>query len=525
MNNKNKILLALVAVFVVLIIGIGIFIFYKYKIGQQTKTSQVETEAGYVKTVQIKQDNYIFLISVGDCERPSLDSSQCNPIKNKIEIKNFGNFQVLQEIELQNIDSDLNNYDLYPNLVFEDLNFDGEKDLAIMYKQDLNGLRHFDVYLYNKSSGKFDPDEDFSDIISGHTAFSATTFGSSYTGLGNFNADDKVLKVYDKTGSVDTEVDYKIINNAPVKTFHRITEKVAAFTKITEGVLKEGNWADEVLADVGDGSKFQEVYTNKAYNFQTIYPTETFYIEGVKTYNGTSIKLVNYDNPKLNSIEGGAYFYVENFGYNDPKDAANQWKETLGLDGINAVLEESKHDQYSYGYIYKLNCPGYNGYTNIYFFPHFGLVFNYESKSTADIYKDIEAGVVKYMTPIKTLMTSINPVVINSPKQGDILEVGKTYQITWDASDTLDAADVQIELIVNGGWNQPNNPSYGQEPCMGFGLYIKNTGKYSWTIPNECQGLKLGGDNKYSLRLYVNDWSTSKPFGKESGYFTIKNSQ
>jgi len=526
MNNKNKILLALGIIFAVLIIGVGIFTFYRYKISQQAKISQIETEAGYAKTVQIKQGNYIFLVSVGECERPSLDNSQCNPIKNKIQIKNYDSSDILQEIELQNIDSDFNNYDLYPNLVFEDLNFDGEKDLAIMYKQDSNGLRYFNVYLYNKNSSDFELSKDFSDTISGHMAFSATDFGFSYTGLGNFNADDNVLKVYNKTGSMDTEIDYKITDNVPVKIFRRITEKLDSFTKITEGVQKEGEWVDEVLANIGDGSKFQEIYTNNIYNFQTVYPTNTFYIKGSDTYSGTSIIDTNYDNPKLDSIEGGAYFYVENFGYVDQKEAAEQWQKKLELDGLdNVELQEVKHDQYSYGYIYKLSCPGYNGYTNIYFFPHFGFVFNYESESTANVYKDIEDGIVKYMTPIKTLTKSLNPVTIISPKQGDTLEVGRTYDITWNAEDALETSDVQIQIIVDGGWNQPNDPSYGQESCMGFDSYIKNTGKYSWTIPSECQGLKLGEGNKYSLRIYVDDWATGDSFGEESGYFTIKNSQ
>jgi len=517
--KKNKILLILAIILsVVLIIGLAVFISYKYQTSLQTKTTQIEAEAGYAKTVQIKQDDYVFLVSVGNCEKNSSDNSQCNPIKNKIEVKNSGNSQVLQEIELQNINSDSNNYDLYPNLVFEDLNFDGQKDLSIMYKQDLNGLRYFDTYLYNKSSEKFELDKNFSDTISGHTAFSATDFGSSYTGIGKFNADDKVLKVYDKTGSIDTEVDYKIVDNIPTKIFHRTTEKVGDFTKITEGVLKEGNWADETLADTDDGSKFQEVYTNNAFNFQTIYPMQTFYTELSTAFNNSET------NPMLNSIEGGAKFYVENFGYDNPRDAVDQWINNLDLG--NVVPEEIKHSQYSYGSIYKLSCPNCNGYTNIYFFPHFGLVFNYESESTANAYKDIEAEMVKYMTPTKTLTTSINPVVINSPKQGDVLEVGKTYEIAWDASDTLDKASVQISLIINNGGYKKINPSYNQESCiMDSAHLVQNSGKYLWTVPSECEGVELGGDNKYYVSVFVIDWSTNKPFSRDSGYFTIKNSQ
>ncbi|MEK7540974.1 MAG: hypothetical protein AAB529_01920 [Patescibacteria group bacterium] len=519
----SSLLVIAIAAGVVMLILAGVFAYYffsgwlKNKPSTQQPDNQnkgillSEAEPNFAKTFQINQDDYAFLVSVGTCEHSTPGNAPCKPIKNKIDIKDVKTSQLIQEINLRDIDSDFYSYDKYPNVAYEDLNFDGEKDLAITYSQNAPNLSYYDVYLYNKNTKKFELSKNFSDAISGHLNFYATNYGTQ-----------NVIRISDK----NSEIRYEIINNVPKKVYQKIEEDSGSFTKRTEGRLINNTWSETVSAESNDGKAY-EIYTNKAYNFQTLIPFETFYIKGTDKYKDTSIIETNYDNPKLDSTEGGAYIYLENYGSDYPDRTAEWFRKSLDNPSSPPDLKQNitgpekiKNNQYSYGYIYKVTYNDSIGYQDIYFFPNFGLVFNYKSLQVKQAYKEIEDDMVKFATPTKTLLAAKDPIIVTSPKGGENLRVGETHNIIWKAENTSDLAIVQITLVFNHSYNL--NSPYGPESCIMDSAHpAKNTGTYSWTIPSECEGVKLGGDNQYYITVFVKDWATGKLFSDDSGYFTI----
>lgn len=467
-----------------------------------------QTETNFAKTFQIDQEKYTFLVSVGACDHSTPGNNPCEPIKNKIKIKDAETSQIIQEINLRDIDSDFYSYDKYPNVIYEDLNFDGEKDLTIMFGQNSTGLSNYDVYLYNKDIKKFELNKNFSDTISGHLNFYTTNYGKQ-----------NVIIISDK----NSEIRYEISRNVPKKIYQKTEENFGSFIKRTERQLINNKWSEVSSAESKDGKAY-EIYTNKIYNFQTLIPFKTFYLKGTDKYQGTSIIETNYDNPKLDSIEGEAYVYLENYGSDYPDETADWFikslKNNLPIPYDITGPEKIKNNQYSYGYIYKVTYSDQLGYKDIYFFQNFGLVFNYKNLQARQAYKEIEDNMVKFATPIKTLLTAKEPVIVTSPKGGENWKAGEIHTITWKADNTLSSATVQIDLIFNHLYD--SSSPYSQESCiMDSSHFTKNTGSYSWIIPSECEGVKLGDDNPYYITVFVVDWATGKPFSNNSGYFTI----
>lgn len=473
----------------------------------------VQAEENFAKTIKIEEDKYAFYLSLDNCKHSTVGNSACEPVKNKISIRDLKSSQLIQEINLQDINSDFYSFEKFPKLVYEDFNLDNQKDFAVMYKYDSNNLAYYDVYTFDAGSNKFKINQELSNIISGHLSFSVTSFGSSRIFVPSFKIDYKVIKTFDKNDSIDIETRYDFFNGLPRKIYQIKIESLQTFKKITEGTLLANTWSEQTMAEPKDGTSLKEIYTNVFYNFQTLFPDRTFYLD---EYDYAANRQ-NPKNPKLKSIDGKATIYLENYGSDFPDRVVEQFvkdnQDVIGPENI-------RHSQYSYGHIYKVSYVNSFFYRNIYFFPNFGLVFDYKDASSKESYKAIEESIVKYSSPMKTLLTAKEPVKVILPKLGSVLKVGGLYDITWEASNTLSSATVQINLIFNHNYNE--NSAYSQESCiMDSAHFTKNTGKYSWTVPSECEGVKLGGDNDYNIRIFVVDWSTQKPFSSDSDKFYI----
>lgn len=129
-------------------------------------------------------------------------------------------------------------YDNQSAVNIGDFNFDGMEDVAICDGANGSyGGPSYQVYLSNKSAGKFVYNKAFSELG---------------THLGMFEVDKtkKVLRIFDKSGCCwHVTEEYSFVNNRPVKIF--VEEEDATIpdetkVKITTKTLVKGKWVSKV---------------------------------------------------------------------------------------------------------------------------------------------------------------------------------------------------------------------------------------------------------------------------------------
>src|SRR5581483_4771725 len=88
-----------------------------------------------------------------------------------------------------------------------------------------------------------------------------------------------------------------------------------------------------------------------------------------------------------------------------------------------------------------------------------------------------------------TMPTTTPTVQAISPAQGDILQIGKKYQISWQ---TTNAENMPVALLLIG-----SNPA-GEPPIIEtIASGLENTSSYTWRVENS---IKPGN---YSIRIAV----------------------
>jgi len=179
LNRRVSAFLAIgIIVVLVVVVGGGVLGYVYYHSKQISEISQIEikkniNEEGYGKIFQVKQDDYIFSVSIGSCKVDAI-SGWCGPVKRKMEIADAKTNKFIQKIELKDytiddikynrvIEANINNYE---DLIFEDINFDEKKDLIIRSETSgTYGGSYYDVYLYDKNKGIFILNKDFTDLL------------------------------------------------------------------------------------------------------------------------------------------------------------------------------------------------------------------------------------------------------------------------------------------------------------------------------------------------------------------------
>lgn len=132
-------------------------------------------------------------------------------------------------------------YDNQSAVNIDDFNFDGMEDVAICNgAQGSYGGPSYEVYLSNKSAGKFVYSKAFSEL-------------GQHLGMFEVDKKKKVLRIFDKSGCCwHVTEEYSVIGGRPVKTFveeedARLTdEKNADKVKITIKRLVKGKWQTKV---------------------------------------------------------------------------------------------------------------------------------------------------------------------------------------------------------------------------------------------------------------------------------------
>ena len=108
-------------------------------------------------------------------------------------------------------------------------------------------------------------------------------------------------------------------------------------------------------------------------------------------------------------------------------------------------------------------------------------------------------------------------ITVTSPNGGEVWEVGKTYQIKWDASShpssTIDIGlrDNRYNLNLGSGENV-------------IARNIPNTGSYRFTVPSSMGTLSEGalrGDNVYTVVVYVDRGRATSKFDESDAPFSI----
>ena len=110
------------------------------------------------------------------------------------------------------------------------------------------------------------------------------------------------------------------------------------------------------------------------------------------------------------------------------------------------------------------------------------------------------------------------PVKIISPNGGDVWEVGKTYQIKWDASGYSPTSKVSIGLRDS---RYSPNLSSGENTIA---RNIPNTGSYNFAVPTSMGTLSegaLGGDSVYTIVVYVDGGGAVSKFDESDAPFSI----
>ncbi len=122
-------------------------------------------------------------------------------------------------------------------LIYEDMNFDGIKDIAINDgKNGCYGGKSYQVYLANKNGKGFRHSQEFSDLTEGYCGF----FG--------IDEEKKTLHTMTKSGAAWHEYrDYKVINNKPVviKIYEEDYNNSRGLIGITESKRVKGKMVTE----------------------------------------------------------------------------------------------------------------------------------------------------------------------------------------------------------------------------------------------------------------------------------------
>ena len=185
---------------------------------------------------------YSVRFEVSDCERDYCSGDL------KVRLSKKGSKAVFQEFRLQTDFSFWGDapqtlsvipYDKQGLISFEDYNFDGIDDLAIQNGRDAAyGEGSYNIYIFSPRTGKFVYDKRFSALATG-----------PYTGMFSVNKKKRALENSSKSGCCwHEEVEFKIINNRPVKSYQR-TEDAFSNDKwviITTGRLVKGRWRQTV---------------------------------------------------------------------------------------------------------------------------------------------------------------------------------------------------------------------------------------------------------------------------------------
>jgi len=89
------------------------------------------------------------------------------------------------------------------------------------------------------------------------------------------------------------------------------------------------------------------------------------------------------------------------------------------------------------------------------------------------------------------------PISVIAPTDGEVMQIGETYRITWDGSSFWTACSIQIGL---------RDTRY--EPVFALGeatiVNTTNIGSYNWTIPPILSFIELGAGDVYQIAIYVN---------------------
>ena len=115
------------------------------------------------------------------------------------------------------------------------------------------------------------------------------------------------------------------------------------------------------------------------------------------------------------------------------------------------------------------------------------------------------------------LTESGSHITVLSPNGGEIWEIGKTYEIRWDGADFPANTRVQIGLR-----DSRFDPNLG--PGEGAIADTTNTSSYLFTVPQSLGFLsdgQLGGDNSYTVVVYVDGGGPPEKFDESDAKFSI----
>ncbi len=103
-------------------------------------------------------------------------------------------------------------------------------------------------------------------------------------------------------------------------------------------------------------------------------------------------------------------------------------------------------------------------------------------------------------------------ITVTYPNGNEVLATGETHDIRWSSPTLGDGKRVQIGL-----WDTRLCSETGGEQII---ANTTNTGRYSWAIPSQLNGLTLGGEDVYVVKLYYDGGGPGK-FDQSDDYFSI----
>ena len=421
LQNERKVF----PILAIIIVSLPVLAFGVLSIIWKDRMKETQTSEQVVSTriFEIKRDNYTFKVSFQVTDPCQSASENC---AEKGTINVFKDNTFLQQIKSNDLSvafdkinqteaKEVALYDESAPIIFDDFNFDGSKDLAIRDGNNSGyGGPSYDIYLYDKNSGVFIFNKDFTDLA------------TNYLGMFNIDNNNKEIITLQKSGCcIHYTEKWRIVSNV-LQKFYDETVQGGLFDVITQKDLVNGEWKEKTWAEIKDnfedGTSEGYVYVNKKYNFSTVHPYNTFYLhDGSFDPNNPEKGSVDYSNsfndPVLLSEEGIPLDIALVISATDPP-----WMSWQNL-GNSQELRELNLKEYAkqmaqsaltptkpvelnsdpYGKIYEVVIKGITGgpqkVQHFYFFPNFLLTFNYTNGDAEKAFASIEKIMIKYVSP------------------------------------------------------------------------------------------------------------------------------